>query len=111
MYKRPLKDPMLDLYSLEELAYEYFDHIEREEESVRKQKEEDDKIEHDKYQSALDWADEEMAKEMAVDGNNQKPKMPAPLPDDEWVKKHLAAAKKDFGEDFGEDIKEDFSNG
>ena len=64
-YSRPLKDPILDTYTVEELYYEYLDKIEREKAAEKHAEEEHDRIENDKEKAAVDWAEQEEAKELA----------------------------------------------
>lgn len=94
-YNRPLKDPLLDSYTLYELLYEYKDKIER----VRAQEiiieQEADKIEDAKTDDVLAWAEEEERREKEAAEKAQKEK------DEQWMLEQL---KKEKGDDFGEDI-------
>jgi hypothetical protein len=58
-YSRPLKDPLLDSYTLEELLYEYHDIVYRKEAEEKEVKELNDKIEDDKLDATLKWAEED----------------------------------------------------
>jgi hypothetical protein len=110
-YNRPLKDPMLLSYTTEELLYEFYDRIERrlaEEERINSDA---DKIEEDKEQAVLDWAEQEEKRELEAlksDAANEEAK-PAPdlLKDPanvKWMEQQLKQAKEIYGETFGEDV-------
>lgn len=117
-YDRPLKDPLLLSYSLEELYYEFLDRRERETAATERLEEESDKIEDKKIEDAQAWAEEEEAKELAAwqaKSNKTKPEVDSkpgswePSPEDiEWMNKEVEQAKAEFGEGFGEDINEVF---
>ena len=62
-YGRPLKDELLKSYTLEELYYEYRLHVEYDEAAAEKATAEADKIEEQKFDDALAWAEAEEAKE------------------------------------------------
>jgi hypothetical protein len=62
-YSRPLKDPLLDSYTLEELLYEFHDIVHRKEAEEKEAKEVSDKIEDDKIDQTLAWAEEEERRE------------------------------------------------
>lgn len=97
-YSRPLKDPLLAEYTIEELYYEYRLVVERAKASEEKAEEESDKIEQAKVDDALAWAEAEEAKENVSISDADK----------EWMNKQLEEAKQLYGEDFGESISEDF---
>src|ERR1700677_1678004 len=63
-YNRPLKDPLLESYTLEELLYEFYDRLERELAAETLVEQEADRIETKKVQENLDWAEEEERKEL-----------------------------------------------
>jgi hypothetical protein len=114
LYNRPLKDPLLDSYSLEELLYEFYDRIEREKAAEEVVNEETDKIEEQKEKAAVDWAEAEERKEFEA-MKAEAPKPPAtpldPIKDPEnirWMEEQIQKAKEEFGESFGEDIEESF---
>jgi hypothetical protein len=96
-YNRPLKDPLLDSYSIHELLYEYRDRIERVRAEEVGFEQEADKIEDAKTDETLAWIEEEerLEKEKLAATNAQLEK------DDKWM---LDQLKKQNGEDFGEDI-------
>lgn len=57
-YNRPLKDPILLSYTLEELILEYNLVIQREAAQKERLDEQDDKIDKEKWEEAESWADE-----------------------------------------------------
>lgn len=102
-YNRPLKDPLLLEYTLDELYYEYRNGTEREAAIEEKSEQEADKIEDAKIDDALKWAEEEERKERE---NSEKM-----IADQKWMDEQLSKYKEEFGEDFGEDIVGDFNDG
>jgi hypothetical protein len=115
-YNRPLKDPLLLSYSLEELLYEFYDRIERTKAEEERIQRENDRIEEEKEKAALDWAEQEEKKELEAmmaeaakqqsDSANQDPtKDPANIA---WMEEQIRQAKEIYGESFGEDIDETF---
>lgn len=105
-YSRPLKDPILESYHVYELAYEYFDKIERDKAAVLASEQEADKIEDEKIQEALDWVAEEEKKEaeaLAIrrqqEAEEEKKRLQEQ--DEGWM---IAQLKKQYGDDYGEDI-------
>lgn len=102
-YNRPLKDPLLKTYTLEELLYEFFDKIEREAASKEKTESDDGKIEAVKEKQDTEWADAEekrdaeeaaqLSAEALEKENNEK-----------WMAEQMALQKEKFGDDFGEDL-------
>ena len=113
-YNRPLKDPLLLSYTLEELLYEFYDRIEREKAEKERLEKEQDKIEEKKEQDALDWAEEEEKRELeALKAAGQKqpePKVDPRLdPENQaWMEKVLKEGKEQHGESFGEDLNMSF---
>jgi hypothetical protein len=111
-YNRPLKDPLLISYSLEELLYEFFDRIERTKAYKEQIEQESDKIEEDSDKAKLDWAEQEEQKELnALKAQETKP-IVDPTKDPKniaWMEEQVQQAKKIYGEDFGDDIDESFS--
>lgn len=116
-YNRPLKDPILASYTLHELAYEFFDHKERDAYAERARDEEADKIEQEKHDEATKWADEQerLEKELlekeheqldAQSAANAEPTVTES--DAEWMEQQLQAERERYGESFGEDIAEEF---
>ena len=114
-YSRPLKDPLLQSYTLEELIYEFYDKIERRKAEEERSSSETDKIEEDKEKTVLDWAEQEEQKELETlrskaaieeDKVTQDPtKDPANVA---WMEDQMKKAKVILGESFGEDIEENF---
>ena len=115
-YNRPLKDPLLLSYTLEELLYEFYDRIEREKAQEEKTNTESDKIEEAKEKEALDWAEQEekreLEEELRLNGSKlDKPYNGDPTKDPQniaWMEEQLKKGKELFGDEFGEDIVEDF---
>ena len=113
-YNRPLKDPLLESYTLEELLYEFYDKIERRKAAEEMAEAEADKMEEAKEKEVLDWAEAEEQKELE-EMKRQAAKKPSADPTKDpdnikWMEKQLQAAKQEFGENFGEDIEEDFGD-
>lgn len=114
-YNRPLKDPLLQSYSLEELLYEFYDRIERQKAEEERLEREDDKIEEDKERQALDWAEIEEKRELdklkAQSAQVEAKVSQDPTKDPEnvkWMEEEVRKAKQIFGESFGENIEENF---
>lgn len=105
-----MKDPILNDYTLDELAYEYYTLSEREKLQQEQIEHEDDKIEQEKIDNALAWADEEEAKEKeALTQKQNKELNPAQNPENiEWMEEQMRIAKEKYGDSFGEDISENF---
>lgn len=95
-YTRPLKDPLLDTYTTEELYYEYMDKVEREKAAEKHTEQEHDRIEDEKNKQAVDWAEEEEARELAELKKQQE--------DAAWMKMQLEKEKELRGDDFGDDL-------
>ena len=115
-YNRPLKDPILMSYSLEELLYEFYDKVERRKAEEESSEQSDDKIEQERLQENLDWAEqeelrelEELKRKQAEEAKKKEEQDPAEDPEnqkwmEEQIQKEIEAGRKLFGEDFGEDI-------
>lgn len=74
--------------------------------------EESDKIEDNKLQESLDWAEAEEKKDLERMKAMMEAKAQDPMSDPanvEWVNKQLEAARQEYGEDFGDDIDMDFT--
>lgn len=97
-YNRPLKDPLLETYTLHELLYEYHDKVERAAAAEEAIELKADKIEEDLEKETLDWIEEEERKEREAQKAPDKDKLKQ---DEEWMVEQL---KKEYGEDFGKDI-------
>lgn len=93
-YSRPIKDPLLQTYTLEELLYEYFLHTEKdvvdaEQIENAKGKEEDDKLDAEEA-----WADQMEAEfEAELEAERKKTEQ------EEWMKKQLEEESQEFKED------------
>jgi hypothetical protein len=110
-YQRPLKDPILLSYSLEELLYEFYDRVERDKAEKERAGQVNDKIEDDRLKENLDWAEEEERKELELRKKQaeESAKDPAKDPDnqawmEEVLKEEIEKGKKLYGPDFGEDL-------
>lgn len=109
-YSRPLKDPLLNEYTIEELYYEYKQYSEREKAIKEKAEQEADNIEKEKVDDALAWAEAEEKKEAELKGVKPESQNWTPSEEDKaWMEQELQRAKEMYGEDFGEDINEEFS--
>lgn len=97
-YNRPLKDPLLESYTVYELIYEYFDKIERKKAAERVVEQENDKIEDQKLDETLSWIEEEERKEKEA---KEKAKTEELEKDETWMIEQL---KKQYGDQFGEDV-------
>jgi hypothetical protein len=75
-YNRPLKDPLLDSYTLDELAYEYliWFYMNPEHDPVEK------KLKEAQTQSDEDWAREQLRKAAEANKKVAPPKPPEPPP-------------------------------
>lgn len=109
-YNRPLKDPLLLSYTLEELLYEFYDRIERTKAEEERLEQESDKIEEDKDRAAIDWAEQQEKLDLAAEAaKSEQPTDPTKDPDNiAWMEKQMEEAKQIYGESFGEDIDLDF---
>lgn len=109
-YNRPLKDPLLDSYTLEELLYEFYDKIERQEAREERSIKEADKMDEAKEKEVLDWAEQEEKKELE-EMQRRDSEIAYPTQDPEnirWMNEQLEKAKQIHGETFGEDVDEKF---
>ena len=112
-YNRPLKDPLLASYTLEELLYEFYDRIERNKADQERLEQEDVKIEEQQDKAAEDWAEkmerEEREAEMRAEAAKSEKLDPTKDPANiKWMEEQMAQGKKIFGETFGEDIEDSF---
>lgn len=105
-YNRPLKDPILDSYTIEELTYEYYDKIERRKAAEDAIEEESDRMEDEALESNLAWAEEEERKEREEMLKQLEEEKEA---NKEWMQQELDKARQEHGDDYGEDIDLDFS--
>jgi hypothetical protein len=107
-YNKPLKDPLLESYTLEELLYEFYDKIERAKAAEETIEQENDRIEEAKEKKVLDWAEQEEKREMEEEMRKQASN-PAQDPNNiKWMEEQIAAAKEIYGTNFGEDIEDSF---
>jgi hypothetical protein len=113
LYNRPLLDPLLQTYTIEQLLYEFFDRVERH--AAEKERAERVEVMHeeDKENAVLDWAEREEKRELeqmkAKAAEIKKVVDPAKDPDNiKWMEEQMKVYKDQFGEDFGKDIVEDF---
>lgn len=111
LYNRPLKDPLLESYTLEELLYEFYDKMERAKAAEERIVKDADKMEEAKEKEVLDWAEQEERKEMEEMKRQAAKAAADPTKDPEnikWMNEQLEAYKKQHGDTFGEDIEETF---
>lgn len=101
-YTRPLKDPLLESYTLHELLYEYYDKIERATAAEEVFELKADKIEEGQEQDTLDWIEEEERKAVEEAEEVKAKKL---AKDEAWM---LEQMKKEHGDNFGDDISTDF---
>ena len=106
-YNRPLKDPILLSYTVEELTYEYYNVMERKKAAEERIEKENDMIEDAKRKEAEAWADMMEAEEEQEVTTVKKD--PVADPDNaEWISKMMNEGKEEFGENFGEDVSLNF---
>ena len=115
-YNRPLKDPLLQSYTLEDLLYEFYDRIERRAAEEERLDREGIREEETKEKVDLDWAEQMekdeleqlKAKAAAEEVVNQKDPT-KDIENIEWMEEQMRLAKAQHGESFGEDIEEKFN--
>lgn len=113
-YNRPLKDPLLQTYTIEELLYEFYDRVERLKAEQERLEQDDVKIEENKDKAAEDWAEkmerEEREAELRAEAAKSEPKQdPTKDPENvKWMEEQIRQAKQVHGETFGEDIDDNF---
>jgi hypothetical protein len=114
-YNRPLKDPLLETYTLEELLYEFYDRVERRAAEEERIKTVEIEQEEQKDKTDLDWADkmeqEELDQMKAKAATEEVKKTEDPTKDPEnikWMEEQMKIHKQQFGETFGEDIDANF---
>lgn len=112
-YTRPLKDPILQEYTFEELMYEYYDYTVREEARKNNIDKQADIIEEEKEKETLDWVAEEERKELEAEKAKEQAKSAEPSAEDkEWMRKQaeeqLKINKELYGDDYGEDLSINF---
>lgn len=118
-YNRPMKDPILQQYTLEELLYEFYDKVERKQAKEEQKLKEEEQVEVKKEREALDWAEKMEKEELAAsktgdstsikkDADNAQ-KDPTKDPDNiKWMQEQIEQAKAVYGNSFGEDIDVNF---
>lgn len=94
-YKRPLKDPLLESYTFEELLYEFHDKQERKLAAEESLEAETDRIEEEQMDETMAWIEEEERREREAAEAKQREE------DEKWMLEQL---KNELGSDFGEDI-------
>jgi hypothetical protein len=113
-YNRPLKDPLLESYTLEELLYEFYDKMERQKAAEERVAQDADKMEVAKEREVLDWAEAEEKKELeemqrsaalASQKKTDPTKDPANV---KWMNEQMSLAKQAYGDSFGEDVEASF---
>ena len=114
-YNRPLLDPLLQSYTLEQLLYEFYDRVERFAAEEERVKQTEIQQEENKEKADLDWAEkmeqEELAQMKAKAAGVESKKIEDPTKDPEnikWMEEQMKIHKEQFGETFGEDIEENF---
>jgi hypothetical protein len=114
-YNRPLKDPLLESYTLAELLYEFYDKVERIAAEKERLANEEIQVEVDKEKENLDWAEEMERAELEQLKNKAAKQEAAPAVDPtkdpeniKWMEEQMRIAKEQYGETFGEDIEETF---
>lgn len=113
-YNRPLKDPLLLQYTLEELLYEFYDRIERQKAQDESLEQDDVKIEEAKDKEAEDWAEKMEREELEAEMRAEAAKAGAksdPTKDPEniaWMEEQMRMGKEIHGATFGEDIDDSF---
>lgn len=114
LYNRPLKDPLLRDYTLEELLYEFYDRVERRAAEEERLKDNDIKQEEAKEQADLDWAERmekeelEQVKAKAAAEETAR-KNPTQDPDNiKWMEEQMRLNKEIHGESFGDDVELNF---
>jgi hypothetical protein len=114
-YNRPLKDPILMSYTIEELLYEFYDRVERTKAEQERLEQDSVKIEEDKDKAAEDWAEQMERQEREAELRDQAGKSEQPIKDPTkdpaniaWMEEQIQKGKEEFGESFGEDIDEGF---
>lgn len=123
-YNRPLQDPLLLTYTLEQLLYEFYDRQERALADEEGRKDDEVKEEEQKDKANMDWAEQMEREELAqlkakaeATAAGSPPETPEvkkiedPTKDPEnikWMEEQIKLNKKIHGESFGEDIETDF---
>jgi hypothetical protein len=118
-YNRPLKDPLLEMYTLEDLLYEFYDKVERNLAEQERMKGQEIAEEELKEKDVLDWAEREEQKELeAIAVSTKKaPESTPPITDPtkdpaniKWMEEQMRLAKAELGDDFGNDLELNFDD-
>ncbi len=107
-YDRPLKDPVLQSYTLEELLYEYHDKVERRKAEEDISEKDADRMEEGRIQDNLDWAEEEERKELEALKQSEADEAQRKAEEQIEIERQIEIAKDTKGGDFGDDIDTDF---
>ena len=107
-YNRPLKDPLLQEYTFEELLYEFYDRVERQAASEESAKQEDVKIEVEKEKAVLDWAEQEEKRELEALKASKGDQYKVSIDDVAWMEQQIQKDKEAHGDTFGEDLELSF---
>ena len=109
-YDRPLKDPVLQSYTLEELLYEYQDKVERRKAEEDISEKDADRMEEGRIQDNLDWAEEEERKELEALKQSEADEAQRKAEEQIEIERQIEIAKDTIGGDFGDDIDTDFGD-
>ena len=109
-YERPLKDPVLQSYTLEELLYEYHDKVERRKAEEEHTEKEADRIEEGGIQANLDWAELEERKELEALKQKEAEEAQRAAEEQMELERQMEIARNTMGSDFGDDIDTDFGD-
>jgi hypothetical protein len=118
LYNRPLLDPLLQSYTLEQLLYEFYDRIERMAAEEERVKSEEIEAEEAKDKENLDWAEmmekQELEQMKAKATASEAAKNNDPTKDPEnikWMEEQIRINKELHGDSFGEDVQLNFDEG
>jgi wobble nucleotide-excising tRNase len=107
-YNRPMKDPILQQYTLEELLYEFYDKIERKQAREEQKLKEEEQVEVKKEKEELEASKAGDSTSIKKDADNAQ-KDPTKDPDNiKWMQEQIEQAKAVYGNSFGEDIDVNF---
>ena len=118
LYNRPLKDPLLQSYTLEELLYEFYDKVERNLADEERASNAEIREEEVKDKGFDDWAAEEERKEAEATAKKSKSSTPEEKPavdpakdpaNVKWMEEQIRLAKAELGDDFGDDLELNFN--
>lgn len=102
-YNRPLRDPLLNEYSFEELAYEYYLKSEQQKFLKESQEATEAEIEDQKWEQAEEWADMMEEEDQSIADPSSEPSNEA------WMEEQLRIEREALGEEFGQDLSIDFN--